>query len=502
MGQVIKKILIANRGEIACRVMNTCQEMGIKTVAIYSKGEENALHVQMADEAYDLGEGTLAETYLNKVKILEIAKMTKTSAIHPGYGFLSENTEFCELIEKNNIIFIGPKSEHIQLMGDKITSKNKMMEIGVPVIPGYQGSDQNAETLKKHANIIGFPVLIKATAGGGGKGMRIVFKEERFFQELEAAKREALSSFGNDHVLIEKYITKPRHIEVQVMSDTHGNHLHFYERECSIQRRYQKIVEETPSVALSAELRKKICETATIITEEINYRGAGTVEFILDTDGKFYFLEMNTRLQVEHPITELVTGADLVYYQILVAKGDKINLRQKDITQRGHAIEVRLYAEDPSNNFFPTTGTVHYVGKQKRPGVRLDTGIKDGDIVGVSFDPMVAKLITSSQTREQCIEKMKRAIVEYPFLGLQTNREYLIKVLSEDQFISGETFTSFVEENSHLSESEISDERKAMATLAHFLSSRAAKGQKSGSTSVVDSSDIVQDYSGFRIQDI
>ena len=497
MGQVIKKVLIANRGEIACRVIHTCQEMGIKTVAIYTEGEESALHVQTADEGFCLGSGPLSATYLNKQKILDIAKQTKSTAIHPGYGFLSENTDFCELVEQNKIIFIGPKSEHIQLMGDKITSKKKMMEIGVPVIPGYQGSDQESETLKKHANIIGFPVLIKATAGGGGKGMRIVEKEENFFQELEAAKREALSSFGNDHVLIEKYITKPRHIEVQVMSDTHGNHLHFYERECSIQRRYQKIVEETPSVAFGDELRHQICETAALITKEINYRGAGTVEFILDTDDRFYFLEMNTRLQVEHPITELVTGADLVYHQIMVAQGEKLPITQNEITQRGHAIEVRIYAEDPANNFFPTTGEVQYVGKGRRPGVRLDTGIKKGDMVGVSFDPMVAKLITYAPNRKQCTEKMKKAIVDFPFLGLKTNREYLINVLDNENFEKGNTYTNFVEENKELQNSTSTTPELAQIALAHLMSSKNYTKQSNQSSS---SDNTIEDFSGFRNQ--
>jgi 3-methylcrotonyl-CoA carboxylase alpha subunit len=500
MGQVINKILVANRGEIACRVMHTCQELGIKTVAIFTQGEEDSLHVQTADESFCLGSGALSETYLNKQKILTIAKESKVSAIHPGYGFLSENADFCELIEKNKIIFIGPKTDHINLMGDKITSKKKMMEIGVPVIPGYQGDNQDSENLKKQANIIGFPVLIKATAGGGGKGMRIVQREENFFQELEAAKREALSSFGNDHVLIEKYITKPRHIEVQVMSDTHGNHLHFFERECSIQRRYQKIVEETPSVALDEELRIKICETAVIITKEIKYRGAGTVEFILDTDGKFYFLEMNTRLQVEHPITELVTGSDLVYHQINVSLGRELNITQNEILQRGHAIEVRIYAEDPENNFFPTTGTVKYIGVQRRPGVRLDTGIKSGDEVGVNFDPMVAKLITYASTREQCIEKMKKAIIEYPFLGLKTNREYLLNVLAHKEFIKGETFTDFVAQNKEINEIKTSREQLAQVALVHYISNQNNSNPEG--LNVGKQHQSIKDFHGFRNQNL
>ena len=350
---VIKKILIANRGEISCRVIHTAKLLGIKTAALYTPEEKNSKHVQMADEAFDLGEGVLSETYLNKQKIIQICRENKIDAIHPGYGFLSENADFCELVEKAGLIFVSLTSEHINLMGDKITSKIKMQEIGVPVIPGYNGKDQSLENLKKQAKIIGFPVLIKATAGGGGKGMRIVFKEEDFLESLESAKNEALKSFSNGDVLIEKFITKPRHIEVQMMSDTHGNHLHFFERECSIQRRYQKIIEETPSVALNDELRSSICGDALKITSSIGYRGAATVEFILDEDGSYYFLEMNTRLQVEHPITEEVTGVDLVAMQIKVAEGNELHLKQEQVYQRGHAIECRIYAEDPENNFFP-----------------------------------------------------------------------------------------------------------------------------------------------------
>ena len=499
MGKVIKRVLIANRGEIACRVMHTCQELGIETIAIFSDGEENALHVQTADDSYSLGEGGLSDTYLNKKKIIDIAKEAKVCAIHPGYGFLSENADFCELVEKNKIVFIGPKVEHIKLMGDKITSKNKMMEIGTPVIPGYQGSDQGSESLKKQANIIGFPILIKASAGGGGKGMRIVYKEENFYQELEAAKREAASSFGNDHVLIEKYITKPRHIEVQVMSDTHQNHLHFYERECSIQRRYQKIVEETPSVALDNELRLKICQTAVKITTSINYRGAGTVEFILDEDGHFYFLEMNTRLQVEHPITELVTGVDLVQLQIQVANEEEIAINQDDIGQKGHAIEVRIYAEDPENNFFPTTGTIHKVGSQRRPGVRLDSGVKDGDHVGVSFDPMVAKLIAYSSSRDACIQKMKKAIVDYPFLGLKTNREYLLKVLSHENFKNGSTYTNFVTENKEINNSQVDELEAALSALVFLKGKHEAVLASSSSDEIYQ---MKEDFSNFRNHDL
>lgn len=448
----IKKILIANRGEIACRVIHTAKLLGIKTAVLYTPEEKNSKHVQMADECHDLGEGPLSETYLNKQKIIQICRDNKVDAIHPGYGFLSENADFCELVEKAGIIFIGPTAEHINLMGDKITSKVKMQEIGVPVIPGYNGSDQSFENLKKQAKIIGFPVLIKATAGGGGKGMRIVYKEEEFLESLESAKSEAQKSFSNGDVLIEKFITKPRHIEVQMMSDTHGNHLHFFERECSIQRRYQKIIEETPSVALNDEIRNSICRDAQKITSSISYRGAATVEFILDEDGKYYFLEMNTRLQVEHPITEEVTGVDLVAMQIKVAQGKKLQIKQEEIFQRGHSIECRIYAEDPENNFFPTTGRVHIVGASDLPGVRLDSGILNGDEVTVNFDPMIAKLIVHAEDRPMAIAKMQSALNDFPFLGLKNNRLYLKKVLASESFKRGETWTNFIDEHPELFE--------------------------------------------------
>src|SRR5690606_34183389 len=359
----IKKILVANRGEIALRVLKTAKEMGIKIVTIYAEDDKNLPHALFSDEAYSLGQGPLSETYLNKHKIIDIAKKSGADAIHPGYGFLSENAEFCSMVEKAGIIFIGPTSESIILMGDKIGSKVALEKINIPMIPGYHGDNQEISFLETKAKEIGFPVLIKASAGGGGKGMRIVQEESELRDAISGAKSEALKAFSNDKVLIEKYIVNPRHIEVQLMSDTHGNHLHFFERECSIQRRYQKVVEETPAPNLSDDLRKRICETAAEISKGINYRGAGTVEFILTPDGKFYFLEMNTRLQVEHPVTEMVTGHDLVRYQILVAEGEKLNLKQSDIKQNGHAIECRIYAEDPDNDFMPSRSEERRVGK-------------------------------------------------------------------------------------------------------------------------------------------
>ncbi|MBA2405318.1 MAG: ATP-grasp domain-containing protein, partial [Bdellovibrionales bacterium] len=349
----IKKILVANRGEIALRVLKTAKEMGIKVVTVYAEDDKHLPHALFSDESYPLGSGALSETYLNKAKLIEICKRSGADAIHPGYGFLSENEEFARMVEKAGIIFIGPTPESIVLMGDKIGSKKALEKINIPLTPGYHGEDQSEDMLVKEAKKIGYPILIKASAGGGGKGMRIVHQDSELLESIRGAKSEGLKSFSNDRVLIEKYVVNPRHIEVQLMSDTHGTHLHFFERECSIQRRYQKVVEETPAPNMSQELRLKICETAVEIARGINYRGAGTVEFIMAQDGNYYFMEMNTRLQVEHPVSEMVTGADLVKCQIMVAQGDKLPYIQNEIKQKGHAIECRIYAEDPDNNFMP-----------------------------------------------------------------------------------------------------------------------------------------------------
>ncbi len=466
----IKKILIANRGEIALRVLKTAREMGIQVVTMYAEDDKDLPHALEADESYSLGSGALKETYLNKEKIISIAKEAKADAIHPGYGFLSENAEFADLVEKNKLIFIGPTSESIILMGDKIGSKRALEKMNIPMIPGYHGEDQSIENLAKEAKKIGFPVLIKASAGGGGKGMRIVHQESELIEALEGAKSEALKAFSNDKVLIEKYIINPRHIEVQLMSDTHGNHLHFFERECSIQRRYQKIVEETPAPNLTQELRLKICETATRISSGINYRGAGTVEFILSPDGSFYFLEMNTRLQVEHPVTEMVTDSDLVRYQIEVAQGDKIDLKQSDIKQRGHSIECRIYAEDPDQNFMPSIGTLTAIGNPTLRDTRLDCGFKEGNAVGVNYDPMLAKFIVWGQDRKTAIEKSLIGLDEVPFLGVKTNRDYLKRILGHKDFIEGKTHTHFIPDHGKdLEKKELTPKEKARALAAFIL---------------------------------
>lgn len=458
----IKKILVANRGEIALRVLKTAREMGIKVVTVYAEDDKNLPHALFSDEAYSLGTGTLQDTYLNKKKLVQITKECGADAIHPGYGFLSENEEFAKMVESAGIIFIGPTPESIVLMGDKIGSKKALEKINVPLTPGYHGDDQSEDNLVKEAKKIGFPVLIKASAGGGGKGMRIVHQESELLDGIRGAKSEGLKSFSSDRVLIEKYVLNPRHIEVQLMSDTHGNHLHFFERECSIQRRYQKVVEETPAPNMSQELRLKVCETAVEIAKGINYRGAGTVEFIMAQDGSFYFMEMNTRLQVEHPVTEMVTGNDLVKYQILVAQGETLPVKQSDIKQKGSAIECRIYAEDPDNNFMPSIGKIDVIGTPTLRDVRLDCGFLDGTEVGVNYDPMLAKLVVWGESREIAIQKSIQSLDEVLFLGVKTNRDYLKRILGHKKFISGHTHTHFIPDNKEdLNPTSISDEEIA-----------------------------------------
>lgn len=480
----IKKILVANRGEIALRVLKTAKEMGIKVVTVHAEDDKNLPHALFADESYSLGAGTLADTYLNKAKLIEITKISGADAIHPGYGFLSENEEFARMVEKAGITFIGPTPESIVLMGDKIGSKKALEKLKIPMTPGYHGDDQSEEVLVKEAKKIGFPVLIKASAGGGGKGMRIVHQESELLESIRSAKSEGLKSFSNDSVLIERYVINPRHIEVQLMSDTHGNHLHFFERECSIQRRYQKVVEETPAPNLTQELRLKICETAVEIARGINYRGAGTVEFILAPDGQYYFMEMNTRLQVEHPVTEMVTGHDLVKYQIMVAQGDKIPLKQSDIKQKGQSIECRIYAEDPDNNFMPTIGKIDTIGVPTLRDVRLDCGFLDGTEVGVNYDPMLAKLVVWGENREIAISKSIASLDEVLFLGVKTNRDFLKRVLGHKDFVAGKTHTHFIPDHkSDLEPTELNVDSQAALLAALCFSSKKGAGVSAQVTS-------------------
>jgi 3-methylcrotonyl-CoA carboxylase alpha subunit len=473
----IKKILIANRGEIALRVISTAREMGIKTVTVYTEPEIDYPHAYSADESYSLGSGPLSQTYLNQELILKIAKEAKCDAIHPGYGFLSENSKFVRMVEKSGLIFIGPSADTMETMGDKIGCKLKIEKWEIPLIPGYNGENQDPKYLEKHATEIGVPLLIKASAGGGGKGMRLVRNLNDFQASLEGAKREALAAFSDDRVLLEKYIEEPRHIEVQVMGDTHGNFLHFFERECSIQRRHQKIIEETPAYNLPKALRDKITGAAVTLIKRLNYRGAGTVEFILAPNGEFYFLEMNTRLQVEHPITEKVTQADLVRLQILVAQGEKLPLSQNDIFQRGHAIETRIYAENPDAGFLPCVGKIQHIGFPSLKNVRLDCGFREGNEVTINFDPMLAKLISFGADRNIAIDKMLYSLDEITFVGVKSNREYLKRIIGSVEFKEGIISTNFVEKYKEiLKPKPLTSEQKALAVAALLLQDKKTEG--------------------------
>ena len=469
------KILIANRGEIACRLLRTCRRMGIGTVTIHTPAEKSLPHALESDQTCSLGEGTLQETYLNKDKIIALARQTGARGIHPGYGFLSENGDFAKSVRQSGMTFIGPTPEAIQVMGDKKASKSMVEKLKVPILPGYHGDKQTPKTLQKEANRIGFPLLIKAAAGGGGKGMRIVSDRDSFLPALESAQREALNSFGDSRIILEKYIPQPRHIEVQILCDSHGNALHLFERECSIQRRYQKIVEESPSPSLTDQQRQGLYQSALSISRHIRYEGAGTVEFIVDEDGQHYFLEMNTRLQVEHPVTEMVTGADLVEWQIRIARGEKLTLKQEQIESRGHAVEVRLCAEDPDNNFLPSVGTITRVGHPLQMNCRLDSGYRDGNLVTTDFDPLLAKLIAWGKTRQDAIDTLSLSLEDVPFLGLTTNRDYLKRVLAHPKFLCGDFSTAFVKTHAEdLAPTRLSPEQNALAAAAFLLSKRPA----------------------------
>jgi acetyl-CoA carboxylase biotin carboxylase subunit len=440
---VIERVLVANRGEIAVRIIRACQEMGIHTIAIYSDVDEESLHVHIADETYCLGDPTPSESYLNVSKILDIAKSSNANAIHPGYGFLSENAEFASACSQAGFKFIGPSAEVIEGMGDKISAKITMKEAGVPVIPGFTGEEEG--TLENACERVGFPVLIKAAAGGGGKGMKVVDNHEDLTEAIASARREALSSFGNDELLMEKYLQKPRHIEFQILADEHGKVIHLFDRECSIQRRHQKVIEETPSVALTPELRETRGEAAVKAAEAIGYTNAGTVEFMLDKDGNFYFLEMNTRLQVEHAITEMTTGIDIVKWQLKIANGEPLTLEQKDLSQRGHAIESRIYAEDPEKDFMPSTGMLKAVDIPHGVNIRHDTGVKEGLEITPFYDPMLAKLIVHAENRAEAIKKMQWSLSNYITLGVTTNVPFLRAIIEHDAFAEGDIDTHFID---------------------------------------------------------
>ncbi len=440
----MKKILVANRGEIAIRVMKTAQKMGIKTVAVYSTVDRNSPHVKFADEAVWIGESPSNQSYLLGNKIIEVAKSLNVDGIHPGYGFLSENAEFAEACEKNNITFIGPKSKAIEIMGSKLAAKEAVLKYNIPMVPGVDHAIIDIVEAKKTAQIIGFPILIKASAGGGGKGMRVVEKESDFESQMNRAISEAVAAFGDGSVFIEKYVASSRHIEIQIMADSHGNVLYFFERECSIQRRHQKVIEEAPSSVLSPEIRKKMGEAAVLVAKSCDYLGAGTVEFLYDENDNFYFLEMNTRLQVEHPVTEMISGVDLVELQIKVARGEVLPYKQEALEIKGHAMELRVYAEDPINDFLPSVGHLDVYQLPVGEGIRVDNGFEQGMDIPIYYDPMLSKLVTYGKTREEAIELMLKAIENYKIEGVETTLPFGKFVFEHEAFRSGKFDTNFV----------------------------------------------------------
>jgi acetyl-CoA carboxylase biotin carboxylase subunit len=445
--RTIKKILIANRGEIALRVMRSAKEMGIATVAVYSEADSNSPFVRAADEAVCIGPAPSKESYLVFDKILKVCKDLKVDAVHPGYGFLSENGDFAKALEKAGVIFIGPSPEAMHIMGDKLAAKEAVKKHGVPLVPGTEGAVADLKEAMAVAKTISFPILIKAAAGGGGKGMRIVEQESELKEGLERAISEAQNAFGDGSVFIEKFVTGPRHIEVQVLADMQGNTVYVFERECSIQRRHQKVIEEAPSAVLTPAMRKKMGEAAVDVAKSVKYVGAGTVEFLLDSNGDFYFMEMNTRLQVEHPVTEMISGLDLVKEQIKVAQGEELSFKQADLKIEGHAIEVRVYAEDPANNFLPDIGTLTTYRLPEGPGVRVDDGFEEGMAIPIYYDPMIAKLIVHGSTREEAIARMERAIDDYAIAGVETTLPFCRFVMGHESFRSGNYDTLFVRDH-------------------------------------------------------
>ncbi|KAJ8960836.1 hypothetical protein NQ318_020132 [Aromia moschata] len=445
----IEKLLVANRGEIACRVMRTAQRLGIRTVAVYSDADKNALHVSMADEAYEIGPAPASQSYLRGDKLIDVAKRANCQAIHPGYGFLSENVEFAEDCQKNNVIFVGPPSTAIRDMGIKSTSKAIMAKAGVPVIEGYHGENQANDVLKREAKRIGFPIMIKAVRGGGGKGMRIANCEEEFESALESARSESQKAFGDSVVLLEKFIKEPRHVEVQVFADLHGNAVYLYERDCSVQRRHQKIIEEAPAPGLRDDLRCELGAAAVRAAKAVGYVGAGTVEFILDkNDHSFHFMEMNTRLQVEHPVTEMITGTDLVEWQLKIATGERLPLSQSQIPLKGHAFEARIYAEDPRGDFMPGTGVLSRLSTPApSEDVRIETGVRQGDEVSVHYDPMIAKLIVWGNSRSDALSKLQASLLQYNIAGVETNVNFLLDLSRHPEFSAGNVHTNFIRDN-------------------------------------------------------
>ena len=465
----ITKLLVANRGEIALRVLRSAREMGLQTVAIYSEADRNALHVRYADEAVCVGPPASKDSYLRGDKILEVCKELGVDAIHPGYGFLSENAGFARAVRAAGLIFVGPSPEAMEIMGDKLSAKQAVKAYNIPLVPGTDEAISDVPTAKRIAEEVGFPILIKASAGGGGKGMRLVNNVAEFEEQMQLAINEAVSAFGNGAVFIEKFVTGPRHIEIQVLGDEHGNIVHLFERECSIQRRHQKVIEEAPSSVLTPELRARMGQCAVDVARACDYTGAGTVEFLLDDQHNFYFLEMNTRLQVEHPVTEYITGLDLVKEQIRVAEGQPLPFRQEDLTINGHALELRVYAEDPQNNFLPDIGRLQTYVRPQGPGVRVDDGFEQGMDIPIYYDPMIAKLVTHGATRAEAIARMLRAIAEYQITGITTTLGFGAYVLQHPAFVSGDFDTNFIRD--HFTPADLSPPApdEAMAKIAAAL---------------------------------
>ena len=491
----LKKILIANRGEIACRVMRSAKQMGLTTVAVYSDADKHAQHVKMADEAYHIGPAPSKDSYLVADKILQVAKNAGADCIHPGYGFLSENSEFAKACEANNIAFIGPLASSIEAMGSKTRAKEIMAAANVPLVPGYYGDNQDPAFLQSEAEKIGYPVLIKAAFGGGGKGMRVVEQANDFINALEGAQREAIAGFGNDLVLLERYVDQPRHVEVQVFADNHGNCVYLGDRDCSLQRRHQKVIEEAPAPGLSDELRKEMGEAAVRCALAINYRGAGTVEFLLCGD-EFFFMEMNTRLQVEHPVTEMVTGVDLVSWQINIAAGQTLPLTQSDIELQGHSFEARIYAEDPANDFIPCSGTIEALSTPLNSEfVRIDTGIAQGDEISPFYDPMIAKLIVHDDNREQALSRLRQALEQFHLAGFSTNIGFLHNLASHPTFAQGAPSTHFIAEQGDalVSVNSIALEKAHVIAAFAYLESLSAKNE------AVQSPSPWQQLSGFTL---
>lgn len=471
------KILVANRGEIALRIMRSAKEMGIKTVAVFSEADRNALHVRYADEAICIGPAPSNQSYLVGSKIIDACKQTNAQAIHPGYGFLSENPAFAQQVKDAGLILIGPTPEAMEIMGNKLSAKAAALKYNIPMVPGTEEAITDIEEAKQRAIEVGFPILIKAAAGGGGKGMRIVEKADDFEEQMHLAVSEATSAFGDGAVFIERYVTSPRHIEIQVLGDTHGNIVHLFERECSVQRRHQKVVEEAPSSVLTPEIREKMGKCAVDVARSVSYVGAGTVEFILDENLDFFFLEMNTRLQVEHPVTEMITGLDLVKEQIKIASGEALSFQQEDLKISGHAMELRVYAEDPLNNFLPDIGKLQTYQTPKGYGVRVDDGFEQGMEIPIYYDPMIAKLITYGKNRTEAVERMIRAIDEYDITGIQTTLGFGKFVMQHPAFVSGEFDTHFV--NKYFHTDSLTEEKQDEAEIAALAAVLLLQNQQS-----------------------